>query len=403
MTEHLDSPATPSAESTEPIVPAMSRRRLLLTSGATGIAGAAIGAAAGVLSARAAAEPKTTPEVVSFTGTHQAGVASPVTPQEHVLVLVADVDVASAKDSLAALGARILRLTTPFEQADGETKGVLPDGPGNLTVFVGVGSRVLAAAQPDLAAVVEMPLYIGDDELTPDALGGDLLISIQADNAAALESVAEALAAEVEGFRLRWRQLGYSGPNDQGITRNPFGYHDGIIVARTPEEQNDDVWIADGPLAGGTICVIRRFALDVTRFRAEPQARQDAIIGRERATGVPLSGGAMRDDADITLRTPDGAFVIGSDSHIRAAHPSFTGSGLMLRRSYAYSQTGLGVAPERGLLFTCFQNEVRTFVRTQQRMDDIDALMGFSTPTATCAFAILPGFDADHPLGSTLV
>lgn len=360
MTEHLDSPATPSAESTEPIVPAMSRRRLLLTSGATGIAGAAIGAAAGVLSARAAAEPETTPEVVSFTGTHQAGVASPVTPQEHVLVLVADVDVASAKDSLAALGARILRLTTPFEQADGETKGVLPDGPGNLTVFVGVGSRVL-------------------------------------------ESVAEALAAEVEGFRLRWRQLGYSGPNDQGITRNPFGYHDGIIVARTPEEQNDDVWIADGPLAGGTICVIRRFALDVTRFRAEPQARQDAIIGRERATGVPLSGGAMRDDADITLRTPDGAFVIGSDSHIRAAHPSFTGSGLMLRRSYAYSQTGLGVAPERGLLFTCFQNEVRTFVRTQQRMDDIDALMGFSTPTATCAFAILPGFDADHPLGSTLV
>ena len=53
MTEHLDSPATPSAESTEPIVPAMSRRRLLLTSGATGIAGAAIGAAAGVLSAKA--------------------------------------------------------------------------------------------------------------------------------------------------------------------------------------------------------------------------------------------------------------------------------------------------------------------------------------------------------------
>ena len=35
---------------------------------------------------------------------------------------------------------------------------------------------------------------LGDDELAPDALGGDLLISIQADNAAALESVAEALA-----------------------------------------------------------------------------------------------------------------------------------------------------------------------------------------------------------------
>ncbi len=47
-------------------------------------------------------------------------------------------------------------------------------------------------------------------------------------------------------------------------------------------------------------------------------------------------------------------------------------------------------------------NDISLALR-QQRMDDIDALMGFSTPTATCAFAILPGFDADHPLGSTLV
>ena len=70
-----------------------------------------------------------------------------------------------------------------------------------------------------------------------------------------IEEVGERLGREpAEGYRhtpdgreLRWRQLGYSGPNDEGITRNPFGYHDGIIVARTPEEQDEDVWIADGP------------------------------------------------------------------------------------------------------------------------------------------------------------
>lgn len=173
-------------------------------------------------------------------------------------------------------------------------------------------------------------------------------------------------------------------------------------MARTEEEQRDGLWIAEGPLANGTICVIWRFILDVAGFRAEPQRRQDEIIGRERPTGIPLSGGELRDDADITLRTADGAFVIASDSHIRAAHPSFIGSPLMLRRSYSFSTTGVGAAPEQGLIFTCFQNEVRTFVRTQQRMDEIDALMGFSRPTATAAFAVLPGYSSESALGASL-
>ena len=60
------------------------------------------------------------------------------------------------------------------------------------------------------------------------------------------------------------------------------------------------------------------------------------------------------------------------------------------------------VEPANGLVFISYQNVVRTFVATQQRMDETDDLMDFARPTATAAFAILPGFDGQRPLGSTL-
>ncbi|MEV0954109.1 hypothetical protein [Promicromonospora sp. NPDC050249] len=57
---------------------------------------------------------------------------------------------------------------------------------------------------------------------------------------------------------------------------------------------------------------------------------------------------------------------------------------------------------ETGLLFVCFQREPDTFVRTQHRLDEADALTDFVTPTASATFLVLPGFDATRPLGSTL-
>ena len=49
-----------------------------------------------------------------------------------------------------------------------------------------------------------------------------------------------------------------------------------------------------------------------------------------------------------------------------------------------------------------YQNDVQTFAKTQLRLDEVDSLMAFATPTATAAFAVLPGFSADTPLGSSL-
>lgn len=117
----------------------------------------------------------------------------------------------------------------------------------------------------------------------------------------------------------------------------------------------------------------------------------------------------MRDEVDLVGKRPDGAFAIPASAHVRAAHPSLVGSGRMLRRSYNFTESagpdeagGGSLLHNKGILFTAFQRDIKTFVLTQQRMDDVDALTAFLTPTATAAFAILPGFTVSSRLGSTL-
>ena len=274
-----------------------------------------------------------------------------------------------------------------------------PDGPGDLTVTVSLGAAALAAtAYPRLADFVTLPAFAGDADLPADRRGGGILISVNATDPVVLEPALQSLTALIPGFRLRWSDLGFRGHADRGVARNPLGYHDGIIVPKTRDAFDAGVWIADGPLARGSICVIRRFALDTDGFRSLPQERRDAIVGRRQAGGEPLSGGVRDDEADLLAKTPSGELLVPARSHVRAAHPSFTGSPLMLRRSYGYRAS----EDDHGHLFIAFQSDAQTFVRTQLRLDEADDMMAFATPTATGAFAVLPGFTASEPLGSTL-
>ncbi|MEU4761838.1 hypothetical protein AB0H12_01200 [Actinosynnema sp. NPDC023794] len=136
--------------------------------------------------------------------------------------------------------------------------------------------------------------------------------------------------------------------------------------------------------------------LDLPRFAALPVPDQEAVFGRRRDTGAPLSGGAIASDPDLGAKTPDGRYLIPADAHVRRAHPNAVGVGHMLRRSYTIDEPG------PGLLFISFQNDLRTFTNTLTRMDAVDALLPFTTATAGATFLILPGFDRRHPLGATL-
>lgn len=367
----------------------VSRRGLLFGTGIGVIAGAAAGIG-GALTVGAVADPEG-PEgtPVAASGVHQAGVARPALPQAHCLVAVADLDRAALTQTLDALTREIRALTA------GERPEVTLDGPGDLTVTVGLGARAVAALDPALADTVVLPAFAGDDALDPAMRGGDILLSVNATDPIVLEPVLRHLQRVVGGWRLRWSEFGYQGTRDGNVGRNPFGYHDGIAVPRGAADLDANVWISEGPLAGGTVCVIRRFQLDTAAFGALPLEEQDAAIGRHRQDGSPLSGGSRDDDVDLSAKSPDGTPLIPPHAHARAAHPSFTGSDLMLRRSYSYRASAI----DHGHLFISFQRDIATFSRTQLRLDETDALMAFATPTATAAFAILPGFTGSRSLG----
>lgn len=382
----------------------LSRRQVVLGGAGTLAAGAAVGV--GIdrwvgdpgpqQSERAAAD------VASYqSGPHQPGVHLPATPAPYQLVTVLHqvADDVPRKDALLSLldrlGAAVLDLQARSD--------LLPDGLRDLTVQIGIGPRWVAALDPALPGADPMPAYRGSSSLPPRLRTGDLVVLVAASDPSTLAPVGAHLAGQAPGTAVSWQQLGIRAPGRGAVTRNPFGFQDGVIVPHDQAALDRGVWIASGPATGATVGVIRRFHLDVERFEAEPVARQEEIVGRRKADGAPLSGGGPDAEVNLLAKSPTGDFLTPAHSHARAAHPSFTGRPLMMRRSYGFTATD--PATQRltaGLLFTSYQNDLLTFVRTQQRLDDEDDLMTYATPTAEVSFLVLPGFGRERPLGSTL-
>lgn len=362
--------------------------------------------------------PSSAPEAVALSarGSRQAGVDRPVQPQQHVALSVYDLPGAGRQDGpgsdfagrsgrlVAGLGTRVLGLTT----RDGDTAlGGFP--PGDLTVTVGVGPRVVAAVDGDLPGARELPGFARED-MPDSARGGDLMVQVCASDPQVVTLADGALRAWLQEHSAapRWSQHGFRppapptqpGPAGQRVpVRNLLGFLDGIVVPRTGRELDQEVWLpTPARVRGGTVSVVRRLRLDVARFAAQDLAQQERVIGRRREDGAPLSGGGPDAPMDLGAKSAQGRYLVPAMAHARRANPNGTGSGLMLRRGYSYAN-----GPEdRGLLFICFQRELRTFVATQQRLDDGDELSSFATATASGTFLVLPGFSGTRPLGAPL-
>ncbi|MFF2926351.1 Dyp-type peroxidase [Streptomyces celluloflavus] len=376
-----------------------SRRAFIGATGAVAVTGLAAGCES------PAAQPSPAPSSasaasmtqVSPVGRYQAGITLPQPAQPNLLALVADLgDAVAAGPLLAELGQAIRTLTAG---ADPRLLG-LP--PGDLTVTIGVGPRLVRRAGASLPGAADLPRF-SREQIAPQARGGDLLIQICASDALLLPVTAAALLERAgDRIRERWRQSGRRGPNipvDKGISapQNLLGFIDGIVGPHTTAEHQRHLWLAGpAPVAGGTLAVLRRMELDLPRFAALSVADQEAVFGRRRATGVPLSGGTIASAPNLGAKTPDGRYLVPADAHIRRANPNVVGAGLMLRRSYSTDE------PTPGLLFISFQNDLRTFTSTLAHMDDSDALLRFTTTTASATFLILPGFDQQRPLGAQM-
>ncbi|MEU8567785.1 Dyp-type peroxidase [Streptomyces pathocidini] len=338
-----------------------------------------------------------TPMPVGATGRHQAGITLPQPAQPNLLAVVADLGTTVAPGPLLAeLGQAIRTLTA------GTDTRLMGLPPGDLTVTVGVGPRLVRTAGASLPGAADLPRFSRERIASP-ARGGDLLVQICAGDALLLPVVAAALLDQAgDRIRERWRQSARRGANvsvGNGLTapRNPLGFIDGIVGPHTTAAQQRDLWLAGPPaVAGGTLAVLRRMELDLPRFAALSVAEQEAVFGRRRASGAPLSGGTVASSPELGAKTPDGRYLVPANAHVRRANPTVVGAGLMLRRSYSTDE------PAPGLLFISFQNDLRTFTATLAHMDTSDALLPFTTTTASATFLILPGFDRQHPLGSQL-
>ncbi len=377
-----------------------SRRSFLQLAGAG--AAVAVGGSVGASSAASQATPPApvapsagpaTP--VPATGPHQAGVGRPATPQPHQVLAVFDLDrPALAATVLATVGRRILDVTS------GRSGAMLGLAPGDVTITVGVGPRLVSVVDTSLPGAQALPEF-AREQITEQNRGGDVLVQACASDPVVASVALEAVTDGIGALTSRWRETaargaGVSLPDGRHASRNVMGFVDGIVAPSGSPDAAAEVWIAaPAAVRGASIAVVRRMEIDIASFAAKSLAQQEAVLGRHRESGTPLSGGSIIDPPALGAVTADGRYLVPLHSHVRRAHSTATGVPQMLRRSYSMS------APA-GLLFVSYQNDLNTFVATLNRMQDGDDLFDLTTTTATGSFLVLPGFDESRPLGATL-
>ncbi|RYY47684.1 MAG: deferrochelatase/peroxidase EfeB [Actinomycetales bacterium] len=414
----------------------VSRRSLL---GAAGVGALAAGAAGGYAVAATRDEPVAPdPDAVpvAFEGRHQAGILTPAQDRLHFVVL--DVTTES-RDELVSLlkewtqAAR--RLTqgnevgvygavagTPLAPPEdtGEALGLPASG---LTLTIGFGPSLferdgkarfgLDGRRPD--ELVDLPAFSGD-RLDPALTGGDIAIQACAnDPQVAVHAVRNLVRIAFGRASVRYTQLGFGRTSStsaaQVTPRNLFGFKDGTANVKSEDRDVDDVvWVqeSDGPdwLVGGSYLVARRIDMRIETWDREPLAGQEAIIGRAKGSGGPLSGGDEHAAIDLAAKGADGEPAIPTLSHVRMAHPDSNGGAKILRRGYNFvnGTDGLGQLAA-GLFFISFQRSPEQFVRIQRTLagSTNDALNEYIVHRSSGLFACPPGLGAKGFWGEGLL
>jgi deferrochelatase/peroxidase EfeB len=420
------------------------RRRLLLGLGATGgsLAGGFLPAAAATppiaADAPAADNVAAAPPGGGGTGQrqpvhgrHQAGVVTP----RPAAGMVASFDLVATKPAdLARLfrtlterivfltqGGPVPELDPRYPPADSGILGpvVTPD---DLTVTVSTGASLfderfgLAALKP--VRLARMTRF-RNDALDAGLCHGDLSLQLCANTP---DTVIHALRDIVKNLPdlmvLRWVQAG-SVPVLPAVAgqpaesaRNFLGFRDGSANPRSTDAALMDrlVWVQPGEgepdwASYGTYQAVRIIRNFVERWDRTPLREQEAIFGRLKASGAPLSGGVEADVPNFAA-DPDGK-VTPLDAHIRLANPRRpeTQKNLILRRPFNYSN-GLAKSGQldMGLLFIAYQADLEQGFITVQRRLDGEPLEEYIKPVGGGYFFTLPGVvDKDDYLGRPLI
>ncbi len=432
--------ATPEGPHEQPGATGLSRRALLGLGGGLAAAGVAAGFGVGRASAPAPVPTRGAAGTYPFTGAHQAGI---VTPAQDRLYLAAFDLTTTSRDELVTLLRRwttiAARLTQglsagPFGPASGpydappDDTGEAADlPPAGLTITFGFGRSMfvgtpaadgtagqdrfgLAGRLP--GGLVELP-HFAADALDPARSDGDLVVQACADDPqVAVHAIRNLSRAAFGTATIRWTQLGYgrtsSTSTAQRTPRNLFGFKDGTanVKAEEADALEEHVWVpasaADADVAtgvdsdwltGGSYLVARRIRMQIETWDRTSLREQEAVVGRSKGEGAPLSGGTEFTEPDFAAQGRGGAPLIAMDSHVRLAHPSVNDGVRLLRRGYNFTDGNDALGRlDAGLFFLAFVRDPRThFIPLQSTLSRDDALMEYLTHTASGLYAVPPG------------
>ena len=293
-------------------------------------------------------------------------------------------------------------------QDTGEAAGLEP---ASLSVTIGLGPGIfderfgLAAKKPRLLA--DIPV-LPSDQLQKDLSGGDLSIQACADDPQVAYHAVRNLARMVRGVAdTRWTVLGFgraSAGRGQQTPRNLMGFKDGTRNVSIDGDYDEHVWVTDdGWMTGGTYQVVRKIAMKIETWDSDPVSDQQAIFGRTKTEGAPLSGAKESDTPDFSAKGKDGATTIEPTAHIALAAHENNGGVKILRRGYNYTD-GLNAVGQldAGLLFIAYMNDPDHFVTLQRKLGASDRLNEYISHIGSGVFAVPPAPATGRYIGQEL-
>jgi dye decolorizing peroxidase len=413
-----------------PKTAALSRRKLFAYTGAVGASGLAMGAgaataltagngsaasAAGMVPAADAGN-----ERLDFYGVHQPGMDVPAQSQGFLAAF-------DLKTGTTLERVRILLQQWTEIAATSMAGRTLPSGddamaygrgPSGLTVTVGVGASLLTKiglSHRIPAALTPLPAFL-NDALEPAASDGDLCVLVGAnDGLVAAHALRATQRAAAACCTQRWQASGFadaagSMPTPTSTSRNLMGQLDGTGNPQRGTAAFDATVYVPGDgepswMRGGSYLVYRKIRMLLNDWDVLDRPAQEAVIGRDKRTGAPLSGGTEFTAPDYQKFTASGALAIPPGAHIRQASAQANNGATILRRAFNY-YNGLRTdgAPDAGLVFLAFQADpARGFTVIQQRLSGADTLSTFIRHEASALFAVLPGCAEGDYLGRELL